>query len=716
MSAGQILIVNDDPADIGLIGGLMREEGYDVRVATSGQRALEVVLELEPDLVMVDIHLPDMDGLTFCRLLKSADKTADIPIICVADDTGQITRVQLLEQGANDVVSRPLDGAETKARVKRHITVARVRTALKESEAKFRSVMESAIDAIISADSSGAIRTWNRAAQDIFGYDASEAIGEQIELIIPERFHEAHQQGLRRVASGGQGRVIGSTVELAAVRKDGREIPVELSLATWTLDDDRYFTGILRDISERKDAERKFRSVTDSALDAIISADKHGVIRSWNKAAEETFGYTTDEAVGQLIEIIIPEQFREPHRTGMKRVSEGGQSRVIGNTVELVGLRKDGTSLPIELSLSTWNIEGEPYYSGIIRDITERKAAQEQLRAYADELSQKHEQLRVQHEELKKSQRALLASYKQAQALFSAMTDALPGTVLADKYRLEHKIAAGGFGVVFAATQVDVDGKVAIKLFRPPAEEGEEALFERFRVEGVSASRVKHPNAVAIMDTGVSPGGLPFLVMELLDGETLAARMKRNRVPPAEAVRIAADVCGVLAAAHASSIVHRDIKPSNVFLHRAADGGDDEVIKVLDFGIAKLVDETQALQLTRTGELIGTPRYMAPERLQGKLEAPASDVYSLAVLLYEMLLGRPPFAADDNVYATLWVQMNAEPDAPHAVDPTIPVELSELILRGLSRVPGDRPTAAELEQRLREILRALPEAAVDEIA
>jgi len=134
-----------------------------------------------------------------------------------------------------------------------------VRTALRESEAKFRSVMESAIDAIVSGDAEGNIRSWNSAATALFGFTEAEVLGQPIEVIIPERYRESHKEGIRRVSSGGLSHVIGKTVELAAIRKDGSEFPVELSLATWFLDGNRYYTGIIRDIGERKRAEEALR-------------------------------------------------------------------------------------------------------------------------------------------------------------------------------------------------------------------------------------------------------------------------------------------------------------------------------------------------------------------------------------------------------------------------------------------------------------------------
>jgi PAS domain S-box-containing protein len=311
-------------------------------------------------------------------------------------------RLKGLESG-DDLVIKPFDTREVLARIERQVTVSKVRMALRESEAKFRSVMESAIDAIISGDAEGRIRSWNSAASALFGFEEAEVLGEPIEIIIPDRYRKSHREGMHRVSSGGPSRVIGKTVELAAIRKDGSEFPVELSLATWFLDETRYYTGIIRDISERKQAEEKFRSVTESAIDAIISADHTGRIISWNKAATDILGYSEEETLGKRLELIIPERYREAHRDGMERFTHTGEAHVIGKTVELSACTKSGQEVPIELSLSTWTVRNERYYTGIIRDIGERKAAEEALRQSEQILRERTEELRAKNEALEET-------------------------------------------------------------------------------------------------------------------------------------------------------------------------------------------------------------------------------------------------------------------------------------------------------------------------
>lgn len=393
------MIVDDDASSASALQELLEKAGYAVERTASGHHIVDAVGANAANLVLLDTHLAHANPFDLLAELKQSPFARDVPVIFMTTLDDPEARAKGLESG-DDLIVKPFDAREVLARIERQVTVSKVRMALRESEAKFRSVMESAIDAIISGDAEGRIRSWNSAATALFQFTEAEVIGQPIELIIPERYRARHQEGIRRVSSGGPSHVIGKTVELAAIRKDGTEFPVELSLATWLLDDTRYYTGIIRDISERKQAEQKFRSVTESAIDAIISADHTGVIISWNKAATRILGYAEEEVLGQRLEIIIPERFHELHRNGMARFTATGEAHVIGTTVELFARTKGGGEVPIELSLSTWTVRDERYYTGIIRDIGERKRAEVALRNSEQALREKTEELKRKNEVL----------------------------------------------------------------------------------------------------------------------------------------------------------------------------------------------------------------------------------------------------------------------------------------------------------------------------
>jgi len=261
-------------------------------------------------------------------------------------------------------------------------------------------IVRSASDAIVTANARGLITTWNPAAGRMFGYKASEVIGDSLAVLVPERFRSAHDEGLARVVTTGETRIIGNTVEVFGLHSDGHEFPIELSLATWIEDGDRFFSGIIRDITERSEmtralavSEHRMEAILESADDAIISIDDRGRVVLWNRGAAEMFGYTSDDMIGEPVTAVIPARFREPHTEGIERVTSGGERHVIGQTVELAGLHRDGREFPIELSLGTWVSDDRRYYSGIIRDITERKVAEDAVQVANKALNEKNDQL-----------------------------------------------------------------------------------------------------------------------------------------------------------------------------------------------------------------------------------------------------------------------------------------------------------------------------------
>jgi serine/threonine protein kinase/ligand-binding sensor domain-containing protein len=317
-----------------------------------------------------------------------------------------------------------------------------------------------------------------------------------------------------------------------------------------------------------------------------------------------------------------------------------------------------------------------------------------------EELEKKNEELAQKNEEMARKNEELVQSRRRADRIFSALADALPGTVLDGKYHLAQKIGSGGFGAVFRATHLAMKRDVAVKVFKPsPGNDSAEAL-SRFQAEAISACRVHHPNAVAVFDSGVSAEGIAYLVMELLEGHTVSDELKRRgRLQLRRCVEIIIPVCEVLAVAHANGLIHRDIKPDNIFLHRTGKG---ELVKLVDFGIAKLLDPAADNQdLTVTGGIIGTPVYMSPERLQSRAYDGRSDVYSLGVVLYEMLCGKAPFQmGEGGLWSVIFSHFNQEPPPLTQINPSIPAAVEKIVLRALSKDPNNRPTAKELAQEL----------------
>jgi CheY-like chemotaxis protein len=279
-------------------------------------------------------------------------------------------------------------------------------------------------------------------------------------------------------------------------------------------------------------------------------------------------------------------------------------------------------------------------------------------------------------------------------------SDVKPGMVLAGRYAIESRLGSGTFGTVFRARHAELGRPVAIKVLQASASDNPEALA-RFRREGITACRVRHPNAVQVMDFGVTPGGVAYLVMEMLSGYSLDKELEGGRkVPLARTVKVVVPVCEALAAAHRSGIVHRDVKPANVFLHLA---GGEEIPKVLDFGIARIVGEAAAdPRVTLEGFVVGTPVYMAPERFRNQPVDGRSDVYSVGVTLYQMLTGRLPFPADPaDPLAVAMLHLETAPPPMNA--PGVPAAVEEVVLNALRKTREHRPDAHRLAQ---DLLRA----------
>lgn len=276
----------------------------------------------------------------------------------------------------------------------------------------------------------------------------------------------------------------------------------------------------------------------------------------------------------------------------------------------------------------------------------------------------------------------------------------LTGTLVAGRYEVLDPIGEGGMGIVYRVRHVGLDRHFAMKVLLPKLA-SEPRTAARFVQEAKATAAIKHPGVVAINDFGDLDDGTPYLVMELLSGETLAQRLKRGALPHAEAVSLTTMIASALSASHAAGVVHRDLKPDNVFLVGDGHGGPPESgIRLVDFGAAKVASGSK---LTRPGMVFGTPHYMSPEQAAGQPVDGRSDVYALGVVLFEMLTGRVPFEAD-SFMGVLTLQMFSAPPAPSALVPpgTIPKGLEAVTLRALAKEPADRyPTMDAFAEALR---------------
>jgi eukaryotic-like serine/threonine-protein kinase len=334
-----------------------------------------------------------------------------------------------------------------------------------------------------------------------------------------------------------------------------------------------------------------------------------------------------------------------------------------------------------------------------------------------------------------------------------ADADPCVGLVLDSKYHIDRRIGKGGTGTVYQATHLQLDTTVAVKIINPQLASDSRAV-ERFRREALITMKVRHTNSIAVLDFGCTrikargqtgslstgsllqaqrlgvTGGLNpsslagnlvesqivYVVMELLDGVTLEQRLREcGHFSPAEACNIMKQVCAALAVAHEHHIVHRDLKPENIFFHREE---DREVIKLMDYGIAKykkLFDETEELQLTQAGFVIGTPFYMSPEQCAGSDVDARSDIYALGVLLYQLLTGVLPFTGK-KANTIVMKHVTEKPRPIYEVKPDLPAVLNGVVMHALEKRPDDRPqTALVLAQELESAVRAITEQELQQV-
>ncbi|HEY9791582.1 MAG TPA: serine/threonine-protein kinase [Candidatus Obscuribacterales bacterium] len=269
--------------------------------------------------------------------------------------------------------------------------------------------------------------------------------------------------------------------------------------------------------------------------------------------------------------------------------------------------------------------------------------------------------------------------------------DALIGQRLADRYEILSLIGEGGIGLVYKARHVLMNRMVAIKIIRSEMIDNS-TLIQRFQQEATAISKLDHPNIVQVYDYGVAPDGLPYLVMDYLEGTTLADLLTaQGKMSPDRAMPLFLQACHALKHAHENGIIHRDFKASNLVV--CQDPLLGEVVKVVDFGMAKLLhpdaDNMNFQELTQSGEVFGSPLYMSPEQCKGLRLDERSDLYSLACVMYYALAGRPPFLGE-NVLGTLQMQINDSAVPPSNYQAEISPGLDSIVLKALQKEPDNR--------------------------
>jgi PAS domain S-box-containing protein len=277
-----------------------------------------------------------------------------------------------------------------------------------KANARLNGIIFSAMDAIISIDAEQRIVLFNPAAERMFGISGQDVLGQSIERLIPHRFRAAHTHHIENFGKSGVSlRRMGALGTISGLRANGEEFPIEASISQVDVAGEKLFTVILRDVSERHRAEKALQesearkaAILESALDCIVSMDEQGRIVEVNAAAEKIFGYKREEMVGKdMAELIIPSQFREAHRRGLARYLATGEGPVLGKCIEMSALRRDGLEFPVELTISAIRLNGHPFFTGTLRDITKRQLAEKNLQDALEQLAMARDELEMRVQE-----------------------------------------------------------------------------------------------------------------------------------------------------------------------------------------------------------------------------------------------------------------------------------------------------------------------------
>ena len=393
-----ILVMDDEKVTLSFLSGILKRAGYhNVITADSGEMGLELLNDHQPDLILQDIMMPGMDGFEFCRQVRANEANRHIPIIVMTALSEGDAINRSVDAGATDFVGKPIHPVELLPRIRSGLTLKQsfdrleeglikhkqTEEALRDSETRVRAITDSAQDAILMMDQEGMITYWNPAAERILGYTIEDTIGRNLHrLIAPQRYHAAHQAAFLRFQETGRGEAVGKTVELVARRKDGEEIPVELSLSSVFINGWQA-VGVLRNIAERKRMEEalleslnKYRKIFQNVQDVFYQSDANGYLIEISPSIQRYSGYTREELIGKPVaDVYYNSEDRIRLLESMHRTGEVVDYEVRMKT-------KDDSRIYVSVNAQfLYDSTGKPTgVEGSLRDVTERKLAQDALK------------------------------------------------------------------------------------------------------------------------------------------------------------------------------------------------------------------------------------------------------------------------------------------------------------------------------------------------
>ena len=430
-SKAKVLCVDDNPDLLIINSSILKSAGHEVLGATDGRACIDMVSKERPDLVLLDVILPDMDGLEVCRRIKATPGMTDTYVVLISGmEISSESQIKGLEAGADGYIVRPVSSQELLARVQALIRIRKAEAALRKSMERYQMLVETMNDGLGVLDENGIISFANDKVCEMTGFSRDEMIGHPITDFIDESERAAYGKHFKEHRGD-----IFEPFELTCLKRNGEKISLIVS-PKLILDDSGCFKGafaVMTDITGRKkyeetikklneelerrveertgqikavveeleeeiierkrveeslkENEEKFRAITMTATDAVILMNDEGKISHWNPAAERIFGYTRQEAIGKALHTLLsPSEYHDAYQEGFRIFRKTGDGSVVGKTLEFVAIKKDGTKFPIEISTSVISVRGRREAVGIIRDVTERKLDEETLLQYAERL------------------------------------------------------------------------------------------------------------------------------------------------------------------------------------------------------------------------------------------------------------------------------------------------------------------------------------------
>lgn len=633
-AAPVLLCVDDNPTNLRLLSQMLGETGYTLLMARSGARAIEIAQRRRPDLVLLDIKMPEMDGFEVCRRLKADRRTSGAAVIFLSALRDAGSKVRGLEVGAVDFVSKPFEVEEVLARVRTHLRLKALERDLaernRELEHELRVAQELLRDARERVDT--ALLGDSPAARILRGHvdRAARQSGPTLLVGAPGTGEEAVARAIHhRSARSARPMLVVHGFE---VQRDPAQLAMRQELS-------RGGTLFVTRAELLDDA------VLADLLAAAPALDMHLIVHRVGRS----YAVPPVLRAGCAYQVPLPSL---AHRLDDLPVLA---ARLLQRRAEQLG--RPVPRLP--------------------------EAALARLRA-ASWPGNLHELGSV-------LETALMVSHGEELQVDEAL---LEGGARVGDYLLRERLGMGGMGEVWVGRHRLLDREAAIKLIRPEVSDPD-AARRRFEREARVIAQLESPHTVRLYDFGVTDDGAFYYVMERLRGDDLGSLVSREGpLAPARAIYLVEQAAASLAEAHAAGLVHCDIKPENLFVGSA--GAEHDVLKVLDFGVVRTVDE-------REGELSGTPAFLSPEQAEGSHVDGRSDLYALGCVLFLCLTGETVFPSTG--VKVILDHLRTEPRSVRALRPEVPEALDRLVARLLAKSPEARPADAEA---LRRELRSLP--------